>query len=346
MTLGGAEVLLANSLSKGGLNEFTDNWLVFLQGRSTLLDRIERSVKLIDLGYKGIFDLPRMLFELRKIIKENRIDIVHSHLNPAGLYVDLSCPKSVPHVHTLHAPYSMDTESDKKMLFLEKYLYLKNKNTKVICLTEFTRADFIKAINFTGQTFVLNNFVADNYFSANPKTYHASGNSLKIAAGGTLKELKNFEYLLQTFTYLKDYNITLDIYGEGDVSKYQTFISANGISVNMKGCRMDMENVLKNYDVFAVPSKFESFSLAGFEAMAAGLPLIVSDIAPLKSIIKDNAIYFPLNNAQATAQIIKDICKGKSNVNELAKKGHEYALATVKREAYIKSLLNIYNQIL
>lgn len=346
MTLGGAEVLLANSLSKGGLNEFTDNWLVFLQKGSDLLDRVDKNVKVIDLKYKGFFDLPRTLFELRKIIKENKIDILHSHLTPAGLYAQLSCPKMIPHIHSLHAPYSMNTETNRKMLFLERYLYLKNKSTKVICLTEFTRADFIKAINFTGESFVLNNFVADAFFSHKPKIYQNSGRSLKIAGSGTLKKLKNFEYLLEVFTYLKNYNITLDIYGSGDTTEYENYITTNGIKVCMKGCRTDMENALEYYDIFAVPSIFESFSLSGFEAMAAGLPLMVSDIEPLKNIMKSNAIYFPLNNALATAQIIIDIYNGITNVNELAQKGHEYALKTVKREAHIKELLSIYNQIL
>ncbi|MBK8785154.1 MAG: hypothetical protein IPN43_01350 [Chitinophagaceae bacterium] len=86
LTTGGAEILLANSLSPGGLQEYTDNYLVYFNKSSYLADTIDKDVKLINLNYKGGVDIMRMLMQLKSIIKTNKIDIVHTHLTPASLY--------------------------------------------------------------------------------------------------------------------------------------------------------------------------------------------------------------------------------------------------------------------
>ncbi|MEI9958752.1 MAG: glycosyltransferase [Ferruginibacter sp.] len=215
-SIGGAETLLANSLSPGGLQEYMDNYLVYFRKPSHLLNIIDKDVKVINLNYTGKLDIVRMLRQLKSIIKNTRIDIVHTHLTPASFYTHLVCPASVPQVHTIHSTYSMDTETRRWMRFLEKKLFLQKKNSNIISLSDFTREDFLQAIPFRGKTFVLNNFVADRYFNFPPKEYGSNKKELRLVAAGALKELKNFEYLLNVFEHLNGLAIYLDIYGGGE----------------------------------------------------------------------------------------------------------------------------------
>lgn len=345
LTIGGAETLLANSLSPGGLNNYTDNFLVYFNKSSHLRDIIDKNVNVICLQYKGGFDIFRVLKRLRHIIKANQIDIVHTHLTPAGLYTHLMCPSAIPHVHTIHSTLSMDNETRPVMRFLDRQLFFKKSNCNIISLSNFTKENFLQTIPFKGKIFVLNNFVADRYFDLPEKKYNHHKKILRLVAVGALKELKNFEYLLDIFEYLSGLDIYLDIYGEGDKSKYETIIKDKDLKIRMMGSVNDMSTVLPDYDLFIMPSKFEGFPLSVFEAMAAGIPLMLSDIPPLKTIVHKHALYFKLNDAAGTADMIKEIFHGNIDINSMALQAKAFAATTAKREIYIQRLLNIYEQL-
>jgi glycosyltransferase involved in cell wall biosynthesis len=345
LTIGGAETLLANSLSPGGLQEHTENYLLYFNQSSNLLDLIDKDVKIICLKYKGGFDIWRLLREIRSVITENKIEIVHSHLTPAGVYTHLVCPGGVKHVHTIHSTYSMEIETRWFMRFIDRYLFLERKNCHIISLSDYTKADLLKSLRFKGELFVLNNFVADRYFSLPQKKYNLITGKLHVVAVGALKELKNFEYLLEVFEHLAAQEIYLDIYGDGDQAKYEEIIQNKNLKIRMMGRIDDMATVIQQYDLFIMPSKYEGFPLSVFEAMAAGLPLMLSDIEPLTSIVKENAIYFQLDNAQKTAEQIMAVQQNMIEINEMAVKAKAYAEKTVRRDIYINKLLDIYDQL-
>jgi len=345
MTAGGAETLLANSLSPGGLQEYTDNIVVYFQGSSHLTNIIDKEVEIHCLAYKGILSLPATLRKLRRMIKEHKIDIVHTHLCPASFYTHLAIPGNVPQVHTMHTTYSMDTEARPIMRYLERNLYLKKKDCKLILLSDFTKADFLETVSFKGKTFVLNNFVPDSFFENPVKKYDPPQPRLKLIAAGTLKELKNFEYLLEVFKHLKNEEVYLDIFGGGNKTKYEQEINTHGLKVRMMGYRENLESVFPDYDVFVLPSKFEGFPLVVFEAMASGVPLLLSNILPVKSIVNEHATYFDLDNAEATAGIIKQILNKEIDISAMAAKAKTYADQLVRRETYLKGLLAIYEQV-
>ena len=346
MVPGGAEILLTNSLAPGGLCEHTENYLAFFMAPSYLTDQLDKKVHVHFLDYKGGTHIIRLLRQLRTIIKENKIDIVHSHLNPASTYVHIACPRHIPHVHTIHTTYSMDKETTKFKLWTEKNLYLKSRKSNLIFLSEFTKADFLQHLPFMGNAFVLNNFVDDAFFELQRKTQPQPLKRLKLIAIGSLRPVKNFEYLLEVFRYLKDLPISLDIYGRGNTEYYEKLIRENGLSITMKGHSSNLQETLTSYDLFIMPSKFEGFPLSVFEAMATGVPLMLSDIAPLSSIVKDNAIYFKLGDAEKAAEQIMAVLENKIDINTMAVKAKKYAEKTVRREIYINNLLKIYKEVL
>lgn len=345
MCPGGAEVLLANSLSPGGLCEHTENHLAFFMAPSYLTDQLDEKVHVHFLDYKGGTHIIRLLRQLSTIIKKNKIDIVHSHLNPAGTYVHIACPKHIPHVHTIHTTYSMDKETTRLKLWTEKNIYLKSRKSNLIFLSEFTKADFLQHVPFMGNAFILNNFVDDAFFELQRKTQPQPLQQLKLIAIGSLRPVKNFEYLIEVFKYLKGLPISLDIYGRGNTEAYEKLITENDLSITMKGHSSNLQEILTGYDLFIMPSKFEGFPLSVFEAMAAGVPLMLSNIAPLKSIVKDNALYFNLDDAQATAGLLGGILQNKIDINCMADIAKLYATKIAKRNIYIQQLLEIYGKL-
>src|SRR5205085_5469485 len=196
-----------------------------------------------------------------------------------------------------------------------------------------------------GNDYVLNNFVADKFYDNPVKKERQKGDPLRFIAIGSLKGLKNFEYLLDVFSYLTDKEIYLDIYGQGDTTRYEQIIREERLKVRMMGRHNNIASLLKDYDLFIMPSKYEGFPLSVFEAMASSLPLMLSDIAPLRSIVKDNAIYFDLTNAETTANTILSIFNKEIDITSLAERSKAYAEKTVRRDIYIKNLVGIYGQL-
>jgi glycosyltransferase involved in cell wall biosynthesis len=344
---GGAETLLVNSLSGGGLQEYTNNILVYFQSTSILEEKIDKDIKVYDLGYKGLFSLPGTLLRLKKIIKEHNIDIVHSHLNPASTYAHLACPKNIPQVHTLHITYSQDFDTRPILKYIERIMYFKKRRANIIFLSDFTKEDFLKTVKFKGHSFVLNNFIEDIYFNGNVNEYdYSSAKGLKLIAVGYLRPQKNYLYLLEIFKHLKNYNIQVDIYGGGDTTSCQKIIDENNLKIKFMGAANNINEIIKRYDLFIMSSANEGFPLSVFEAMAAGVPVMLSNIKPLTSIVKEHAVYFDLDNAEKAAQQLVAILHGQIEINKMAYNAKTYAGQTVRRGIYIDKLLKIYDKII
>ena len=339
---GGAEILLANTLSKSGLQQYTDNVLVYFQGSSALEQLIDPDVKIICLQYRGIRSLPALLKKLRYIILDEKADVVHTHLTPAGLYTRLALPPDVAQIHTLHTTFSIDKETRPIFKLADTYFFFARKDVNIICLSDYTKQDFLKHIHPRGRVFVLNNFVEDRYFIDGCRPKYIPGEPLSIVATGTIKPLKNYEYLIEVFSLLKEYNIHLDIYGRGDSPFMQEAIKKDGLKISFKGAVDDTSVVLGKYNLFIMPSKFEGFPLSLFEAMAMQLPALVSDIAPLRSIAHNHVLYFPLARPQKVADIILSIYKGQINIDKLAVGGRCFAETLVRKQVFLHKLLRIY----
>lgn len=338
---------MVNSLTPGGLNEHADNHLLYFIGGDYLSSLVDKSVTQICLNYKGGTDIFRLFRQLRKIMNEGNFDIIHTHLNPADFYVSLVKPKHIPQVHTVHIAYSTDFETKASSKFFEKLFYFNRKDCNLIFLSSYTERDFLDTVSFKGRHFVLNNFIDDSYFNIRARTYiPATGSTLKVIAVGNFRAQKNYFYMLEIFGHLTEYNIELDIYGGGDTQPYEEIITGRKLKVNLMGQQANINEIIGNYHLFMMSSTNEGFPLSVFEAMAASLPVMLSNIPPLTSIVKDNALYFELNDAEKAASLLLDIANGKLDISSMAVKARQHAEQITRRSTYIKNLLGIYSQVL
>src|SRR5690606_17908609 len=108
---------------------------------------------------------------------------------------------------------------------------------------------------------------------------------IKLVAVGNLKEAKNYFYLLEIFNQLKGLHITLDIYGIGYQKKeLMDYIQKNELDVQLCGLKSIDPSVLQQYDYFIQASLHEGFGISVIEAMACGIPVILSDIPVFREI--------------------------------------------------------------
>ena len=74
-------------------------------------------------------------------------------------------------------------------------------------------------------------------------------------------------------------------------------------------------------DIFVFPSLCESFGHPLVEAMAAGLPVVASDIAVHREICGDAGAYFPVLDAQALAAQLGELIRDPARRQEQAARG-------------------------
>jgi len=112
---------------------------------------------------------------------------------------------------------------------------------------------------------------------------------------------------------------------------------------------MAHEQLVKVYqaaDLFVVPSKVETFCLVAFEAMACGLPVIMTYDLHHLSIAQSGLVTFVSPTPQDLRQAILDLLADRQRMNELSRKGVDWVRQHFSWELCVKQHLALYEQLL
>lgn len=125
---------------------------------------------------------------------------------------------------------------------------------------------------------------------------------------GRLSRQKNQTLLFRMLQKVQD--ATLLLVGEGELGQeLRSTAAALDVSDRVRftgelpteGCA----TILRQADLFLLPSRYESFCLAAMEAMHHGLPVIASDLPCLREVIGDDQVFFPSDDEIALTNIAR-----------------------------------------
>jgi glycosyltransferase involved in cell wall biosynthesis len=209
---------------------------------------------------------------------------------------------------TIIAPRSgfilRDIENAKRRRFIQRVF---GHADVVVCQSSFWQNTFEKVAP-NRRYEVVHNWIDTNKYKMSRKFNDRSPIQL-LFIGWVVKEKGVYE-LLEAVKKIhqKGYAIRLDIAGHGtDYEQVAHQIKAAHLEaiVELKGWvkhEQKME-LLQKADLFILPTHFEGFPNSLIEAMAAGLPVIASDIDPIKSIVihDKHALLFECGSAEDLA---------------------------------------------
>jgi glycosyltransferase involved in cell wall biosynthesis len=249
-------------------------------------------------------------------------------------------PAHIPLINSLHVISSLDNYSRKRVsLFIDKISYRKRHH--IIAVSNEVLHDFDKWVGIKGRYTVLYNFINDAFFHESLKTSLAT-DSLRLVAVGNLRYQKNYPYLIEAFKSMPG-NVTLDIYGEGSLrNELQEEIDKHHLKIQLLGSRHDLDKVLPTYDAFIMSSFFEGQPLSLLEAIACGLPAILSDIPVLREVAREFAVYFDLNNPMDLVQKVRAILNQEIQLLTNTAPALNLISSFAKRDIYIDHLRKIY----
>jgi len=343
---GGAEVMLVSTLQDVRLHY--QPIIVTLAPDNAFTDQELEGIEIICLHATGKRKVLSAAKKLKEIIREKNPSLIHSNLYWGVIVSRLACGHKTPHVFSLATMMTTGIYQHKWYSGYTKILDLLTyrKYQAIISPTREVLDDFEKAIGLRGKNEVLYNFVMDEFFDHSIE-YIAPDKGLKLVAVGNLKDVKNYQLLVDAGKLLTQYQVSIDIYGEGpDRGVLQQQINDFGLSIQLKGLNEKIYEVLPRYDGFVMCSLVEGFGISAAEAMAIGLPLLLSDIAPLREISKGNALFFDPRDPRSFATVVKKIVDGQIDLQNLSLTGKKIAFENYTKARYLKGLLQFYDEVL
>jgi glycosyltransferase involved in cell wall biosynthesis len=109
--------------------------------------------------------------------------------------------------------------------------------------------------------------------------------------------------------------------------------------------RDDVYSILKASDIVVMASHFEGFGLAAVEGMAAGKPIVASNVDGLRDVVANAGILFRPKDEVELASCLLKLKKDKNYYYMIADKCKQRSLY-FSSEKMSESYLQLYNKLL
>ena len=122
-----------------------------------------------------------------------------------------------------------------------------------------------------------------------------------------------------------------------DLSDHVTILS--GLS------DLEVRCAYKLCSLFVFPSSYEGFGIPILEAMAAGAPMVLSELPVFREITQDQCVYFPYNDPNLMARAIDKVLSSDSEKDRLIQYGNK-RVQDFSFKKISMDLVNVYKTLL
>ncbi len=295
----------------------------------------------------------RLIGALRRLLRERRPDILHTHLYHPNLYGRLAAwGMGMPVVCSVHSIYSR----------LKLHRLLLNRllspiTAAVIAVSPQVWADIRRYDGISPERLHLLPNGVDLQALDVPVSREEARARLQIdgfvlGAVGRLEEAKGHTYLLEALRLLAEElpELRLVIAGEGRLGEALRRQAADlGLKgrVRFLGWRRDVPLVLRALDLYVQPSLWEGLSLALLQAMGTGLPVVATRVGGFEQVITSgvNGVLVPPRDAPALAAAVRELYYAPEARTRLAEAARRTVAEGYSQEAMLRRLENLYLEV-
>lgn len=283
------------------------------------------------------------VLKIRKIIKNEKPDIVYLHSSKAGAIgrIALLFNKKIEVLYNAHGWYfNAEIGNKKRKIFaiIERILAIKTDMIINISKDEYESAIKYKIANKNKMCVIENGIDFRKFNNSNQyrekirKENKISKDEIVIGVVGRISEQKDPITAIRAFKMVHDkYNNTKLMYiGSGELEKnIIKYAKENNLKeyVIITGWVNDVENYIPAIDIAILPSKWEGFGLAIVEYMACKKPVIATKIGGIQDIIcdeKKGILIEKQNYVQLYEAILKYI-NDKELVEKITSANYKYS---------------------
>jgi len=221
----------------------------------------------------------------------------------------------------------------------------------VICISPDTETNLGKSLNTkeVPTSVIYNGIDIVKYRDASPADLQKTADGCHIA----LMQVAGFRYQKDQDTVIKslcylDEDIHLYLVGDGDRRKELAVLVATlglGKRVHFLGIREDVPQLLKATDIVVMSSHWEGFGLAAVEGMAAGKPVLASDVEGLRDVVSGAGILFAHGDPKALADKINELLADRTLYDARVRSGRLRA-ENFDIHKMVKGYVGVYNSLM
>lgn len=346
---GGTELRLARLLPR--LNSF-DHLVCSLKPRGPVAKAIESAgISVLSLELRSAASLPRAILVFAGIIRRHRPDIVITYLVHADVFA-----RFFARAFGARRLVSFISSTVRE----PRYLWWSILNgltsplvDRFIAVSKTVKEHSVRhwSLPAAKVTVLPTGIDLKSVTLKDPGSYARKPRLLGTA--GRLSKEKNLEFLLKVFKKILAGrpDLKLIIYGDGP-QKLKLSQLARRLhlkkNVVFAGWKPDLKKRLSKLDLFLLPSSYEGLPNALLEAMAAGVPVVASDIPEHRSLIKHKktGLLAPLDNLSGWSEAIEEVL-GKAKLREdlarearsFVEKDHSLSKTAKELEQFLKKLI-------
>lgn len=237
----------------------------------------------------SIQSLPLATWRLSNRLKSLEVDVVHSHLAFSDLISRICCFRlGIPHISTYH-----NVQQNRPMLKRVVERSTRHLSESIICVSEGVRQSY----HNDARMGVIHNALDVEKFQRNvneadvekiPEQIRSS--ELVLLNVGRCVEVKRQIDLIKAFAEMDDPDSHLVIVGDGPLrDELEHLVSDLSLekSITLTGYVDEIWPYYKIGDVFVSSSTQEGLPTTHIEAMAAGLPIVSTNIPGVNEIVKN-----------------------------------------------------------
>lgn len=336
MGIGGAQTMLVDIMNEQCQNDEVHLIIINNFYSDNLLKEINNKVHIHKInrpqGSKNLY----YIFKLNILLLKINPDVIHSH--------DSSIIKLIPLIKTPKIITIHDTGLDTKSI---------KKYDSVVSISNAVHQDLKHRANIDS-SIIENGIVVKNIKYRNFALETPLNRPYKIVQVSRLSlPKKGQDILIRAVSILinKQYNIELTFIGDGVSRKeLEKLAEDENISSIVRFLGLQNRNYIYSelckYDLFVQPSRNEGFGLTVAEAIASGIPVLVSDIeGPMEIIEKGKyGFYFKNDNIQNCANTIEFILNNIRTINSNDNRQHIFELYDIKNT--VEQYNKVYKKLL
>ncbi len=256
----------------------------------------------------------------------HKLDLIHSHGLASALGSKIAASVlRIPHVHTIHQSPHMDQK--KRSLFkpLESFILTKIRYDAQLILS----SHFKQYPNINHRLIEIDNGVDLHAFSQVRVKKNKTPTLIWV---GSPDRSKGVPILKQAILKVRK-----------KIPNLQAVLISNG-----ELDRIDLIKAYKRSHVFVLSSLSEGQPISLFEAWAAKLPVVVTNVGEVGRLVKDgeNGYVVEPGNAKQLAQAILKVLRGKKKPTQMLKAGYQMVKVNYSWLNTAKQIYQVYKEVL
>lgn len=304
----------------------------------------------------------RSIIEMKRIINEEKFDLVHCHTPIAGAICRMVCRKirknGTKVIYTTHGFYFHKKSSKKTWLIYHTIENLMSRYSDA--LITINKEDFNSANNMKcKQVYYIPGVGVDiNKFKntiIDRKSYREqlgiTEDIFLILAVGELSQRKNHKVIIKALSEANIPNAVFMICGNAmnssnTVEEIKKLSEELNVDVRLMGLREDIPEICKCADIGVMPSIREGLGLSGIEMLAAGLPLIASGVHGILDYVRNDFNGYTCNpyESHEFAVAIKNLYDDK--IRNRLKRNCPYSVEEFDLKKSHEAMKKVYEEIL